>query len=33
MTLELILQLASITLILASGPAIIFLVSLRQGNH
>jgi hypothetical protein len=32
MTLEIVLQLLSLTLIVAAGPAVIFLVSLRQGN-
>jgi len=32
MNLELVLQLLTLTLIVAAGPAVIFLVSLRQGN-
>ena len=32
MTLEIVLQLLSLILIVAAGPAVIFLVSLRQGN-
>ena len=32
MNLEIVLQLLTLTLIVAAGPAVIFLVSLRQGN-
>ena len=32
MTLEIVLQLLTLTFIVAAGPAVIFLVSLRQGN-